>query len=82
MIEQYQPYIERLLLNEPWRAGEGDTTSLCSGILTYDGTRFWRCECERVGVTPTTQHFPVKVPKVVTLLRRIARAIKAPVTVP
>lgn len=82
MIEKYQPYIERLLLNEPWRAGEGDIKSPCSGALAYDGTRFWLCACERIGVTPTVAHFPVKVPVTVSLFRKVARFMKQPVTVP
>lgn len=78
VIEPYKPYIEGLLRNEPWRAGPGDTTSLCPGTLSYDGSRFWLCSCGRIGMGPTTQHFALKAkePEVVALFRRIARALK------
>lgn len=58
MIEQYNPYIERLLHAEPWRAvGEG--TSLCHGSLDWDGSDYWHCTgCGRIGSSPTPLHLP------------------------
>ena len=63
MIEDYDPYIEKLFLNEPWRSGDGDTASPCSGTLTWDGSPFWLCtKCGRVGRTTFSLHYPAESP--------------------
>ena len=77
MIEQYKPYIESLLRNEPWRAGQGDTTSLCAGSLSYDGTRHWLCTCGRIGTMPLVQHFALGG-AAKAFFRRFARALQSP----
>lgn len=75
MIEQYNPYIEKLLRNEPWRAvGEGKT--LCHGRLDWDGTKHWCCSsCGRIGTSPTPLHLPARQTMgFVEYLRRMAMA--------
>jgi hypothetical protein len=58
MIEPYEPYIEQLLRDEPWRAEAGAPTTPCLGSLSYDGTHFWLCSCGRIGRMPIVAHFP------------------------
>lgn len=76
VIETYRPYLEGLLRSESWRAGPGDTTSLCPGDLAFDGSAHWHCRCcGRIGLLPTTQHFPLKARPVPSLLQRFAEGL-------
>lgn len=59
MIEDFNPYIEKLLLSEPWRAVAVDEKSLCRGPLDWDGSNFWCCKaCGRIGVSRYPAHYP------------------------
>ena len=80
MIEEYKPYIERLLLNEPWRANEGEGDSLCDGNLDWDGSVFWKCKgCDRIGRSPFVLHKPLRMGDVkrrqANFLRAFAEAV-------
>lgn len=84
MIEKYNPYIENLLLKEPWRAGEGVGNTPCTGSLDWDGSRYWMCTCGRIGCSPNPLHLPLVKPKslVLGLLLRFAAAFQKPVPQP
>lgn len=75
VIEQYKPFIEELLHNEPWRAEAGADTTPCPGSLSYDGTRFWLCSCGRIGRTPLVLHSSAGG-HTKAFFRRFARALR------
>jgi hypothetical protein len=57
IIEEYKPYIENMLLLEPWRDGPEAEGALCGGHIEWDGTRHWLCsDCGRIGTSLVQVH--------------------------
>lgn len=79
MIEAYEPYIEQLLRNEPWRAVGSADSPFCHGVLDWDGTPFWCCRaCGRIGRANVTAHTAPVHPggDARSFVRRFMRAIQ------
>lgn len=57
MIEISTPFIEELLVEEPWRA-EADTGQMCEAPdIDWDGSAYWVCNtCGRIGTSHTPHH--------------------------
>ena len=59
IIEEYKPYIEGMLISEPWRDGGPKEGALCEGHIDWDGSKYWTCsKCGRIGTSSVQIHHP------------------------
>lgn len=59
IVEEFKPFIEQMLVREPWRDGEPKEGPLCEGQIDWDGTAYWICkDCGRIGTSHVQMHRP------------------------
>ena len=72
IVEEFNPFIENMLVREPWRNGDPAEGPLCNGQVDWDGTSYWICKgCGRIG----TAHVQIHRPPVCTPAHLVVSAI-------